>query len=78
MYTKIFHSGRKCGTFILLSTFFVFRIQFLRHIRDFFGVVFKVQSISKDESDETMTGCNTQILLSCTGVGYSNINKSIT
>jgi RNA 3'-terminal phosphate cyclase-like protein len=58
--------------------FLITRIEFLRHLRDFFGVVFKVQSLSKDEEDETMTGCDTHILLSCIGVGYSNVSKSIT
>ena len=47
-------------------------------MKDFFGVVFKVQSVIKDQSDETLTGCDTRVLLSCLGVGYSNISKSIT
>ena len=63
---------------ISVEYFFISRIQFLRHLRDFFGVVVKVQSLSKEESDETMTGCDTRILLSCIGVGYSNVSKSIT
>lgn len=50
----------------------------MRHLRDFFGVVFKIQSVVKDRSDEAKTGCDTRILLSCTGVGYVNVSKSIT
>ncbi|KAJ3297440.1 rRNA-processing endoribonuclease [Borealophlyctis nickersoniae] len=44
-----------------------FTIQYLRDIRDFLGVTFKIKP-----DPETRT-----ILLSCLGVGYTNVNKKV-
>ena len=44
-------------------------IQFLRDLRDFFGVVFKIELL-KDE-DEILE----QVVLTCVGVGYTNISR---
>ncbi|XP_077267082.1 RNA terminal phosphate cyclase 1 [Temnothorax americanus] len=43
-------------------------IQFLRDLRDFFGVTFKIEQI-KEREDET------QVRLTCLGIGYTNISK---
>ena len=51
-------------------------IQFLRHLKDFFGVMFKIQAQKSDDNDGA-TGGETKILLSCVGVGYTNINKTL-
>lgn len=44
-------------------------IQFLRDLRDFFGIVFKIEPLK--EEDETLD----QVVLTCIGVGYTNISK---
>ncbi|XP_031842240.1 RNA terminal phosphate cyclase 1 [Nomia melanderi] len=44
-------------------------IQFLRDLRDFFGVVFKIEPYK--EEDEILD----QVILTCVGVGYTNISK---
>ncbi|XP_076296873.1 RNA terminal phosphate cyclase 1 [Lasioglossum baleicum] len=44
-------------------------IQFLRDMRDFFGVVFKIEP--HKEEDEILD----QVVLTCVGVGYTNISK---
>ena len=44
-------------------------IQLLRDLRDFFGVVFKIEPL-KDE-DEILD----QVVLTCVGVGYTNISR---
>ncbi|KOC69913.1 putative RNA 3'-terminal phosphate cyclase-like protein [Habropoda laboriosa] len=44
-------------------------IQFLRDLRDFFGVVFKIEKLRED--DEILD----QVVLTCIGVGYSNRGK---
>lgn len=61
----------------------LFRIQFLRHIRDFFQVIFKVEIDKSEEQKEATNGQQLQtggdkLILTCLGVGYSNINKRIT
>ncbi|XP_043257625.1 RNA 3'-terminal phosphate cyclase-like protein isoform X1 [Colletes gigas] len=44
-------------------------IQFLRDLRDFFGTVFKIEPLR--EEDEILD----QVVLTCVGVGYTNISK---
>lgn len=44
-----------------------YSVQFLRDIRDFFGTVFKIRS----DPDTKTT------LLTCVGIGYTNVNKKI-
>jgi hypothetical protein len=39
--------------------------------------MFKMQTQEKDSEDESRTGGKTRILLSCVGMGFTNINKSI-
>ena len=56
---------------------FAFRIQFLRHLKDFTGVMFKIQTQDKDPDDDSKTGGKTKVLLSCVGIGFTNVNKGI-
>jgi RNA 3'-terminal phosphate cyclase-like protein len=68
-----------CGTLF-------FRIQFLRHIRDFFGLVFKIDvqqmqtetagDDTADEDHELKLGGD-KVILTCTGVGYRNLSKVV-
>ena len=51
-------------------------IQFLRHLKEFFGVMFKIQAQQSDGDDGSTSG-ETKVLLSCVGVGYTNINKTM-
>ncbi|XP_060574958.1 RNA 3'-terminal phosphate cyclase-like protein [Ruditapes philippinarum] len=55
-----------------------YSIQYLRHIRDFFQVMFKVdpQTVSEEKEDMKLGG--EKLLLTCVGVGYSNLSKRIT
>ena len=64
----------------------IHRMQFLRHMRDFFQLTYKVESKEEDlhelESSEDDSGqelgLRRQIVtLSCVGVGYSNFSKGI-
>jgi len=52
-----------------------YTIQLLRHIRDFFQVVFKIDEVNEDEENiDLKTGGNKYILTSV-GVGYRNMSK---
>ncbi|XP_015779318.1 PREDICTED: RNA 3'-terminal phosphate cyclase-like protein [Acropora digitifera] len=55
------------------------RIQFLRHLKEFFGVMFKIQAQKSedDDDDDRKTGAESKVLLSCVGVCYTNINKTM-
>lgn len=58
------------------------RVQFLRDVLVFFGVKFKISPAPKPEMEEgeaerapsVGTG---EVLVSCVGVGYSNVNKAM-
>ena len=45
-----------------------FTVKYLRHLRDFFGIIFKIAPDSKDGS----------VVLSCLGVGYANMSRRVT
>ena len=47
----------------------------MKHIRDFFQVMFKVDQ-QKDEEEELKLG-GEKLILTCVGVGYSNVSKAI-
>ena len=53
-----------------------YSIQFLRHLKEFFGVMFKIQAQQSDD-DNSVAGGESKILLSCVGAGYTNINKTM-
>ena len=67
----------------------VYRIQFLRHMRDFFQVVYKVAVQEEEletagggdsgdgEGEERETVSRQLVTLSCVGVGFSNYSKGI-
>ncbi len=52
-------------------------MQLLRHIRDFFHVMFKIDIEKKDEEEENLRTGGDKILLTCVGVGYRNLGKVI-
>lgn len=45
-------------------------IQFLRDVRDFLGVTFKIKEEQSDADSETKT-----LLLSCLGTAFVNVNR---
>jgi len=53
-----------------------FTINFLKHLKDFFEVVFKFENYS-NEDDELSLGAE-KILHTCVGVGYVNLSKRTT
>nr|XP_006822256.1 PREDICTED: RNA 3'-terminal phosphate cyclase-like protein-like [Saccoglossus kowalevskii] len=68
--------GEKDISKILTGPLSTYTIQFLRHLRDFFQVMFKIETQLADEDEDRNTGGD-KIVLSCLGVGFSNLNKTI-
>lgn len=60
--------------FISLLSRCLSRIELLRHIRDFFQIIFKIE-VQKPSEDERKGG--DKVLMTCVGVGYTNINKTL-
>jgi len=56
-----------------------YTIEFLRHIKDFFGVTFKIDYHKEDidEEDEDEKEKSPKVMLTCVGIGYRNTNKRI-
>ncbi|XP_066994846.2 RNA 3'-terminal phosphate cyclase-like protein [Anabrus simplex] len=52
-----------------------YTIQFLRHLRQFFGLTFKLESREKTEEEEQLNLGAKKVLLTCLGVGYTNFSK---
>ncbi|XP_069700303.1 RNA 3'-terminal phosphate cyclase-like protein [Periplaneta americana] len=54
-----------------------YTIQFLRHLKDFFGHSFKLESYKKSEEEEELnTGAN-KVLITCLGIGFTNLSKRV-
>ena len=78
MRVYIHTSPMDCTALLLLVSAFslhvnreqltAYSVQYLRHLRDFFGTVFKI----KPDLD---TG---SVMLSCLGTGYKNMSRSAT
>ncbi|TXT15616.1 hypothetical protein VHUM_00119 [Vanrija humicola] len=51
-------------------------IQFLRDVMAFFGVKFKITPVEADADAPKRDGTG-EVLVSCVGIGYSNVNKSM-
>jgi RNA 3'-terminal phosphate cyclase-like protein len=51
-------------------------IQFLRDVLTFFGVKFKITPAPRDQPAEGHSGTG-EVLVSCVGIGYSNVNKAM-
>lgn len=47
-------------------------IWFLRHLKDFFGITFKLEPY---ESEDMEDNDSQKVLLTCVGIGYTNISK---
>ncbi|KAK6617754.1 hypothetical protein RUM43_013982 [Polyplax serrata] len=52
-----------------------YTIKFLQHIQDFFGVTFKLDTQEKEDSDSDLNDGATKVMLTCLGIGYSNLSK---
>ncbi len=52
-----------------------YTVQFLRHIRDFVDTMFKLETKSEEENLRTGTD---KVLLTCVGIGFTNLSKRTT
>ncbi|XP_065107164.1 RNA 3'-terminal phosphate cyclase-like protein [Paramisgurnus dabryanus] len=66
--------GQQDVSKFLLGPLSPYTIEFLRHIRDFFQIMFKMEP-QKPGDDERIGG--EKVLMTCVGAGYSNISKTL-
>ena len=62
---------------ILVGNLTSYTIEFLRHLRDFFGVMFKLETLVGDTGEPGGRLGDSKVLLTCVGVAFSNISKGI-
>ena len=58
--------------------FLSLRIQFLRHLQDFFGLMFKLENLISEDCEEKLRLGTEKIMLTCVGVGFTNLSKTMT
>ncbi|CAF4933795.1 probable RNA 3'-terminal phosphate cyclase-like protein [Pieris napi] len=52
-----------------------YTIKFLQHLKEFFGVMFKLEVLREDEDSDEETVVSQKVKLTCVGIGYVNISK---
>ncbi|XP_009077604.1 PREDICTED: RNA 3'-terminal phosphate cyclase-like protein, partial [Acanthisitta chloris] len=65
--------GQRDVSKVLLGPLSPYTIEFLRHLRSFFQIMFKIET--KTPEEEHMGG--EKVLMTCVGVGFSNLSKTI-
>nr|ACO15044.1 RNA 3-terminal phosphate cyclase-like protein [Caligus clemensi] len=54
-----------------------YTVHFLRHLRDFFQITFKLETFEDEDSSELQMGAD-KVMLTCVGTGFTNIAKRTT
>lgn len=67
--------GQKDVSKIVLGPLSEYSVAFLQHLRDFFGITFKLEHYETDDDDGS-SGSD-KVLLTCVGIGYSNLSKRV-
>lgn len=65
--------GPKDVSKVIVGPLTEYSIGFLRNLKEFFGVTFKIEH--HESEDEHLGTGSSKVLLTCVGIGYSNINK---
>ncbi|KAJ1207070.1 hypothetical protein NDU88_002462 [Pleurodeles waltl] len=65
--------GQQDVSKVLLGPLSPYTIEFLRHLRSFFQIMFKIETRTYDEEQKG----GEKIQLTCVGVGFSNLSKTI-
>nr|CAG4647894.1 EOG090X05X4 [Moina brachiata]SVE93005.1 EOG090X05X4 [Moina brachiata] len=68
--------GPKDVSRVKLGPLSPYTIQFLRHIRDFFGIMFKID-VEDNQDESSLRMGSEKVLLTCVGAGYSNLSKTM-
>ncbi|XP_043917060.1 RNA 3'-terminal phosphate cyclase-like protein isoform X2 [Protopterus annectens] len=64
--------GQQDVSKVLLGPLSPYTIEFLRHLRSFFQIMFKMETRSFDEQKG-----GEKVLMTCVGVGFSNLSKTV-
>lgn len=62
--------------FYFLGPLSTYTVNFLQHLRDFFSITFKLENPDDDDEDDQLPGSQ-KVLMTCVGIGYSNLSKRV-
>uniref|UniRef100_A0A8C2STN5 RNA 3'-terminal phosphate cyclase-like protein n=1 Tax=Coturnix japonica TaxID=93934 RepID=A0A8C2STN5_COTJA len=65
--------GQQDVSKVLLGPLSPYTIEFLRHLRSFFQIMFKIEMKSPEEEHKG----GEKVLMTCVGIGFSNLSKTI-
>lgn len=68
--------GQKDVSKFMIGPLSEYTIAFLQHIKEFFGITFKLEHFTADNEDDAIPGAD-KVLMTCVGIGYTNINKKL-
>ncbi|XP_055844928.1 probable RNA 3'-terminal phosphate cyclase-like protein [Episyrphus balteatus] len=68
--------GQKNVSKFLTGPLSQYTVHFLQHLRDFFAITFKLENPEEEDEDEKPAGAQ-QVLMTCVGIGYTNISKRV-
>jgi len=55
-----------------------YTVQFLRHAKDFLDLMFKLETKRAEEDEESLCVGTDKVLMTCVGIGFSNLGKRTT
>ncbi|XP_045518242.1 probable RNA 3'-terminal phosphate cyclase-like protein [Pieris brassicae] len=67
--------GQKDVSVCVVGPLSEYTIKFLQHLKEFFGVMFKLEVLREDEDSDEETVVSQKVKLTCVGIGYVNISK---
>lgn len=72
--------GPKSVSKVVIGPLSQYSIAFLQLLREFFGITFKLDTFQEDkevEDEDLDEGASPRVVLTCVGIGYSNISKRV-
>ncbi|XP_063536686.1 probable RNA 3'-terminal phosphate cyclase-like protein [Cydia strobilella] len=69
--------GQKDVSVCVMGPLSDYTITFLQHLKEFFGVMFKLEVLRADDDDDSddETSTSQRVKMTCVGIGYVNISK---
>ncbi|XP_025191510.1 RNA 3'-terminal phosphate cyclase-like protein [Melanaphis sacchari] len=58
---------------VVLGPLSPYTIQFLRHLKEFFGISFKLEPYIDSQNEDLSQGCDSKILVTGVGIGYNKL-----
>ncbi|ALC48555.1 Rtc1 [Drosophila busckii] len=68
--------GQKHVSKFLTGALSTYTVHFLQHLRDFFSVTFKLENPEAEDDEDDERGAQ-KVLMTCVGIGYTNISKRV-